>query len=327
MSCPTATAPIDISMSKITGKCDYKCSYSFSYNNSSCIATNRGDYLSLSYDKSSSPPVLYNSSGYDVQEIRIYIPSLHSYNDSKADGELIIIHSSNTGAKPLLVCIPIKSNNTSSVSGLFFKTVVDTVSDSAPSNGESTTVNIPRYNLSAIVPKKPFFSYSATEPYQPCSSDVEYIVFDLLQAHLDMMPETLTKLQSIIESNPYDIKIGPNLFYNETGPGKGSAGNDIYIDCQPVGESDETTDIVTDTGGSSSSSLSFSDWLNSPTVKLVLGSLLFIIILYGINNLLKLFKPVKGGSVKTDGLTNGLTNVVTNVVTGGGLFKGGRKIH
>ena len=141
------------------------------------------------------------------------------------------------------------------------------------------------------------------------------------------MPETLTKLQSIIESNPYDIKIGPNLFYNETGPGKGSAGNDIYIDCQPVGESDETTDIVTDTGGSSSSSLSFSDWLNSPTVKLVLGSLLFIIILYGINNLLKLFKPVKGGSVKTDGLTNGLTNVVTNVVTGGGLFKGGRKIH
>ena len=327
MSCPTATAPIDISMSKITGKCDYKCSYSFSYNNSSCIATNRGDYLSLSYDKSSSPPVLYNSSGYDVQEIRLYIPSLHSYNDSKADGELIIIHSSNTGAKPLLVCIPIKSNNTSSVSGLFFKTVVDTVSDSAPSNGESTTVNIPRYNLSAIVPKKPFFSYSATEPYQPCSSDVEYIVFDLLQAHLDMMPETLTKLQSIIESNPYDIKIGPNLFYNETGPGKGSAGNDIYIDCQPVGESDETTDIVTDTGGSSSSSLSFSDWLNSPTVKLVLGSLLFIIILYGINNLLKLFKPVKGGSVKTDGLTNVLTNVVTNVVTGGGLFKGGRKIH
>ena len=327
MSCPTATAPIDISMSNITGNCDYKCSYSFSYNNSSCVATNRGDYLSLSYDKSSSPPVLYNSSGYDVQEIRLYIPSLHSYNDSKTDGELVIVHSSNTGAKPLLVCIPIKSNNTSSISALFFKTVVDTVADSAPSNGESTTVNIPKYNLSAIVPKKPFFSYSATEPYQPCSSDVEYIVFDLLQAHLDMMPETLTKLQSIIESNPYDIKIGPNLFYNETGPGKGSAGNDIYIDCQPVGESDETTDIVTDTGGSSSSSLSFSDWLNSPTVKLVLGSLLFIIILYGINNLLKLFKPVKGGSVKTDGLTNGLTNVVTNVVTGGGLFKGGRKIH
>ena len=316
MSCPTATAPIDISMSNITGKCDYKCSYSFSYNNSSCVATNRGDYLSLSYDKSSSPPVLYNSSGYDVQEIRLYIPSLHSYNDSKTDGELVIVHSSNTGAKPLLVCIPIKSNNTSSVSALFFKTVVDTVADSAPSNGESTTVNIPKYNLSAIVPKKPFFSYSATEPYQPCSSDVEYIVFDLLQAHLDMMPETLTKLESIIQSNPYDIKTGPSLFYNEKGPGNGSAGNDIYIDCQPVGESDETTDVVTDTGGSS-----FSEWLDSPVVKLVLGSLLFIIILYGINNLLKLFKPIKGGSLETaHKSTGGLTGL--SGLTGGGLTGG-----
>ena len=103
MSCPNATAPIDISLSKITGKCDYKCSFSFQYNNSSCIATNRGDYLSLSYDKSSSPPVLYNTAGYDVQEVRIYIPSLHSYNDSKTDGELIIVHTSNTGANPLLV--------------------------------------------------------------------------------------------------------------------------------------------------------------------------------------------------------------------------------
>ena len=27
MSCPNATAPIDISLSSITGKCDYKCSY------------------------------------------------------------------------------------------------------------------------------------------------------------------------------------------------------------------------------------------------------------------------------------------------------------
>jgi carbonic anhydrase len=309
MSCPNATAPIDISMSNIKGKCDLKCSYSFSYNNSSCIATNRGDYLKLSYDQSSSPPVLYNASGYDVQEIRLYIPSLHSYNGSKTDGELVIVHSSNTGAKPLLVCIPIKSNNTSSISAMFFKTVIDTVANSAPSDGESTTVNIPRYNLSAIVPKKPFFSYSATEPYQPCSSSVEYIVYDPLQGSLDMMPETLTKLQSIIQSNPYDIKTGPNLFYNDKGPGKGgAAGNDIYIDCQPVGSSDENTEVITDMGGATTS-MSFSEWLSNPVVKLILGSLLFIIILYATKKLLSFFKPAKGGAIEavTDSLNGGGT--------------------
>ena len=296
MSCPNATAPIDISISNITGKCELKCSYRFNYNNSSCVATNRGDYLTLSYDKSSSPPVFYNASGYDVQEIRLYIPSLHSYNKSKTDGELIIVHSSNTGANPLLVCIPIKSNNTSSVSALFFKTVVDTVANSAPSDGESTTVSIPKYNLTSLVPKKPFFSYSATEPYQPCSSSVEYIVYAPLNASLDMMPETLTKLQSIILSNPYDIKTGPNLFFNEKGPGKGVLGDDIYIDCQPVGSSEDTTEVVTDTGGGSDT---LKDWLNNPMVKLFLGTLLFIIILYLVKYGLNLIKPLKGGATAT----------------------------
>ena len=313
MSCPDATAPIDISLSKIVGKCDYKCSFSFQYNNSSCIATNRGDYLTLSYDQSSSPPVSYNTSGYDVQEVRIYTPSLHSYNGNKMDGELIVVHNSNTGANPLLVCIPIKNNNSSSVSALFFKTVIDTVANSAPADTETTTIGLKRYNLTALVPKKPFFSYSATEPYQPCTTSVDYIVYAPLNGSLDIMPDTLTKLQSIISSNPYDIKTGPSLFFNPNGPTiQGADGGEIYIDCQPVDSSDETVDVVTDTTGS----LSIEDWLNNPGVKLILGSLLFIIILYIINNLLGYIKPIKGGSATTE--------TVTQVLTGTKKLLGGK---
>ena len=296
MSCSTATAPIDISMSKITGNCDLKCSYSFNYSSSSCLATNRGNYISISYDKSSSPPVLYNALQFDVKEIRLYIPSLHSYNDSKKDGELIIVHTSNTGDIPLLVCIPIKTNNTSSKSTLFFNNIINTVASSAPSEDESTNVNIPNFNLNLLVPKKPFFSYSATEPYQPCSENVNYIVFNTT---LDMTPDSLTKLQSIIQSNPYDIKTGPNLFYNNKGStsqGSGSGTGDIYIDCQPVGSSDENTEIVSDMT-TSNNSITFKDWLNNPLVKLFLGSLLFIIILFVIKYLLNMLKPtIKGGT-------------------------------
>ena len=45
MSCPNSTSPIDINLSTISGKCDLKCDYSFKYYNSSCIATNRADYI------------------------------------------------------------------------------------------------------------------------------------------------------------------------------------------------------------------------------------------------------------------------------------------
>lgn len=291
MSCPNATSPIDINLSSITGKCDYKCSYTFNYSNSSCVATNRGDYLSLSYDNSSTHPVIYNASNYDVKEIRLYIPSLHSYSGSKTDGELIIIHNPITGAIPLLVCIPIKSNNNSSVSSILFKTIVDTVANSAPADGESTTINLQNYNLNDLVPKKPFFSYSATEPYQPCSTNVNLLVYDSLTVSLDINPDTLKKLQSIIQNNQYDIKTGPNLFYNEKGPNK-NYGGDIYIDCQPVGESEETTEVISDMG----STYSFKDFLNNPYLKFILLALLFIIILYGLKLLLNMFNVKKGGS-------------------------------
>ena len=314
MSCPNATAPIDISMSKIKGKCDLKCAYSFKYNNSSCLATNRGDYITISYDKSSSPPVTYNASGYDVKEIRLYTPSLHSYNGNKTDGEFIIVHTSNTGSIPLLVCIPIKSNNTQSISALFLKKLIDTVASSAPSEGEATTVNIPKFNLTPFVPRKPFFSYSATEPYQPCSENVDYIVFTPLQGSLDILTDTLTKLQSIIQSNPYDTKSGPNLFLNEKGPTtEGGGGGEIYIDCQPVGSSDDTTDVITD-NGSSSYTPNIEDWLENPAVKLILGSLIFIVILYGIKYLLNMLKPSKGGSVEA------VAETVTEIIKGGGKW-------
>ena len=304
MSCPNATAPIDISMSKITGKCDYKCSYSFHYIDSSCVATNRGDYISISYDKSSSPPVVYNTNGYDVKELRLYTPSLHSYNGSKTDGELIIVHSSNIGSNPLLVCIPIKSNNSSSMSASLFKQLIDTIAASAPSNGETTTINVLKFNLNYLVPKKPFFSYSATEPYQPCAEEVEYIVFGT-QNSLDILSESLATLQTIITSNPYDIKTGPNLFYNEKGPIAGGSGNEeIYIDCQPVGSSDETTEIVTDMG-SSSYPTTFKDWLKNPVVKLILGALLFIVILLLVKYALGLIKPAKGGALSVESVLIG----------------------
>jgi len=128
-----------------------------------------------------------------------------------------------------------------------------------------------------------------------------------------MMPETLTKLQSIILSNPYDIKKGPNLFYNDKGPSQGGAGGgEIYIDCQPVGSSDELRELVTDMG-SSSYPTNISELLSNPIVKLLFGSLLFILILFGVKYALNAFKMPKGGST--------IQEVLHTSVKGGGWRK------
>jgi hypothetical protein len=118
-----------------------------------------------------------------------------------------------------------------------------------------------------------------------------------------MMPDTLTKLENVIQSNPYDVKQGPSLFYNEKGPNKGGAeGGEIYIDCQPVGESEDTIDVINNTGNYGT--MNFSDWLKNPIVKLILGSLLFIIILFIVKYGLNLLKPIKRLSIMNGGKRN-----------------------
>jgi hypothetical protein len=203
--------------------------------------------------------------------------------------------------------VPINGNNTSSVSAQFFTTLVDAMSASAPSDGETTIVDAPKFNLSGLVPRKPYFSYTATEPYQPCSEgSVEYIVF---QAFLDIPPNSLDNLQNILETNGYDIKTGPSLFYNEKGPGEGIGDGEIYIDCQPVNASEETTDVSsTSNSGGGGSNLNWKDWLKNPIVQIILGSIMFILLVFVAYAISKL---LSGGKVAIPSFSSSKnTNIV-----------------
>jgi carbonic anhydrase len=289
MSCSNATAPIDISKDNVVGKCDLKCDFNFHYNDSSCVATNRGDYISLAYETSNSPPVTYNSSSYDVKEIRIYSPSLHSFNGSKSDAEFMIIHNTFAGANPLFVCIPIKSSNNSDTSSKNLSTIINTVASNAPTKDEKTTVNISKFNLTAFVPKKPFFSYTATNPYQPCSkSKTEYIVYDR-ESSIGITDTVLSILKKVITKNAYDVKPSPGLFYNEKGPGSDSNSSQIYIDCQPVGQSKE--EVIITNSGVSSNHFTSKNIMQNKLFQVFLGAIIFIIIIYLIHFFMGILKP------------------------------------
>ena len=59
MSCPNATAPIDIVRS-IADECDLKCDYSFKYPITSVTADNKGDFIRLSFDPEKEPSVRFD---------------------------------------------------------------------------------------------------------------------------------------------------------------------------------------------------------------------------------------------------------------------------
>jgi carbonic anhydrase len=315
MSCPNANAPIDINNQNVAGKCDLKCAYNFKYPNSSCVATNRGDYISVSYDTFSTAPVTYNTVDYNVKEVRIYNPSIHSFNGIKTAGEIVIIHISNKGTKPLLVCVPLTQNNSSTSGSYILDLIVNSISLNAPSDGESTTITMDNFTLDSFVPNIPFYSYTAIQPYQPCVGDVDLIVYGSKLAACYISDDTLSKLKSVNTENTYTIKTGPLLFFNSKGPNQSNGNDDIYIDCQPVNKSAQQETVTVSSTSSSSTSMSI-DWsaiFNSPVFQVILGSLLFVFIIIFFRMLLTL---MSGGQIDLPDFTKASkTNTNTNTKT------------
>ena len=266
---------INISPKNISGKCDLKCSYNFKYSESNTTAKNDGVMISLTYDNTSVPPVLYNNQKYNVSKIYITCPSIHTFHDSLAVGEIVIDHSPISGGNNLSVAIPIILSSESSTASNLITEIIQSVASNAPSEGNSTNLNITGFTLQSIVPKKPFFNYVD-------NNSNDWIIFGKLYA-IPLNNNTLTTLSEVIK--PYHIAtLGDNLYFNSSGPNSVSIGEGIYISCQPTGSSDEETAV---TYNKNSTSIDFDNMLNNPTTKImfqiIIGCILFLIVFLAFN--------------------------------------------
>lgn len=188
MTSCTATAPIDIpttsSVNPIRGT--FNCVYSVDMcSGASLTISSDRTYLSLSCSNSGSVVSFYGTQ-YVPSEIRIYSPSLHTYNGSNADAELLIIHTpSSSGnssilgspANGLIVSVPISFNSNSTNPDL--AAIIQT-SNTINVNTISINPSVPmNYDVNAnnFIPNKPFYVYYGTLPYDSCSGNYYYAVF------------------------------------------------------------------------------------------------------------------------------------------------------
>ena len=304
MSRPAQTSPIDLTMN-VNNVCNLKCSYSFQYAPTNLRITNKGDYLSLLVDDTTTPPVIYNDQNYNVLEVRLYHNSLHTYSGgTHADAELVILHTNQNNTKRLNVCIPVMQSSTAtSDSTIYFDQIINEVQATANSIGQQTVFNNPTLSLAKFVPMTSYFSYSGTLPWYPGNGDYDYIVF-LKDNAINISSQAYTVLQAvtnqhnnIIKTNPYDV------FYNATGPVPPQKG-DIYIECQPTGEDGEIlVPMKMDTGGLMQND-TLKKMFNFTLVKILIGALIMIAIW-------KLsMKVINGIAMHSVRAAAGVTNVV-----------------
>lgn len=260
--------------------CTLKCDLAFDYGDISDLKiTNVGDYLSLR-STATNKPVTYNLSTYNVSEIRIYRQSVNKFNGKNSDGELIIIHTSNEGKPPVHICVPIKKGNSADVASGILSTVISQASLRANSSGKEVLMQVEdfEYNLNDFVPRKPF--------YMALVNSVNYIIFPpSSNTYIYINIPDFETLTTITTAKTY-TSINPPISYNARGPSIAKS-DEIYIDCQPVGESDNKKTVVTDNGKPAlSAAFNLNTFFSNVFIQLILGSLVFVIFIVIINKFL-----------------------------------------
>jgi hypothetical protein len=274
---------INISYTNVYGNCDLKCSYNYKYNASNTVAKNQENFITLTYDKGTTVPVVYNNDNYYVSTITIYSQSIHKFDNNYTSGELVITHIPEKGGKSLYVCLPIITSTDSSDASNILTGIIESVSTNAPRKNESTNVNISNFNLNNIVPKKPFYAYNGTKGL------IGHVIVFGINYAIALNSNTLKKLTSIIKPFPISVE-GDSVFYNNKGPNNTNIKDGIYISCQPTGSSEEE---VTVTNNKSDVNYDVGSILNNPNMfallQIFIGIILCVAVFYILNYCYKVF--------------------------------------
>lgn len=274
MSCPNSDSPINISTTANVLSCQVFCSYMHQYKDSACTATYFPDHIKLSYDATTSAAVTFNNEGYNVREINIYAPSIHMYNGSLADAEMLIIHDG--AGKKLIVSIPLVQSNNTTTSSKILDDIISKFSSTVDKTktNDSQLINVQNYNMENFIPSSPYYFYIGGAPFSPCDGQYSFIVFDKTKSPVTIGSNTLTTLTELIPQPSGIIAVSrSDYYYNSMGPNVKPGGNkdQIYIECNPTGEDGEILYQTPPMSSVNLGALSIDNLMHNPYLNVAIG--------------------------------------------------------
>lgn len=190
MTSCNATAPIDIptkgNVNSIAGT--FNCVYDANMLSGQPVSLAQDlSHLAIKCSSNNSQVSFYTTGTYTPTEIRIYKPSLHTYNGAAADAELLIVHSINPGnqgsqardSDGLIVSVPISLSSAASGADSGLDAIVqaaNTLNAGTVAMTSSAAIN-QDVNANNFIPAKAYYVYNGTLPYDSCSGNYYYAVF------------------------------------------------------------------------------------------------------------------------------------------------------
>jgi carbonic anhydrase len=237
--CDKANSPIDITETGISGSCNQKCYYIFDYNDSTCKVERNNNFLKFDYDSSTKTPAKISGIDLNVGEVRLYCPSLHTFDGKRTAAEIVVGHGGNGTA--LLVCIPVTVSTENSEGSVLLNQIISQTQRLAPNNGDTAVLTTSGFNLNKLIPRSEFYFYEGTLPFEPCTGNYGIIVFKK-NIFATIMPKTAIALSKLISPSNITTKPGTS-YYTSSKSASTTEDDEIYISCQPVGDtSDNSTE-------------------------------------------------------------------------------------
>lgn len=317
MSC---TAPINITTTTTANSIagTFNCVYDVNMLSNAAVSLSKDlSHLFVKCTSNTNTKIsFYNAGFYIPYEIRIYKPSLHTYNGVPADAELLIVHSSissnsNGGSDGLIVSVPISmGGNENSGLNAIIKSA-NTLSAGTIAMNSSVPI-ASEIDVNEFIPPTQFYVYNGSLPYDSCGGNYYYAVFT--------QPISISiQINNLI---PSGIKTAPPpalLQKSKTGPrnGMGSTANDDHVLVEFVNDSCESDQ--TNTAFNQSKAQNGNESESSINVINVLWGILIMfflwVIYWGISCAFFWSKNREGNGDLTSIVTNAVANVVPQANT------------
>lgn len=167
-----------INIDNTLNKCNKKCKLTYYFKDSGIVARNMGTHILIEFDDKetecaeySAPDTLICRNGgvskLVVKEIRIYVPSMHSYKNEPIPGELFIVLNNTQGGRNLIISLPItNSHGTIPYASSVLSEVVTFLGTNGNSEGEGGNVKGMSVDLNRFIPKNTgYYSYVGHLPW------------------------------------------------------------------------------------------------------------------------------------------------------------------
>lgn len=167
-----------INIDNTLNKCNKKCKLTYYFKDSGIVARNMGTHILIEFDDKetecaeySAPDTLICRNGgvskLVIKEIRIYVPSMHSYKNEPIPGELFIVLNNTQGGRNLIISLPItNSHGTIPYASSVLSEVVTFLGTNGNTEGEGGNVKGMSVDLNRFIPKNTgYYSYVGHLPW------------------------------------------------------------------------------------------------------------------------------------------------------------------